>query len=199
MTDLTSDFRRTTPPPRGRGHTVPATGTKSQDAPVLDTATRARTAPTPRQAAYARPGEGGPARRDAPNDFGWHLQRALEIGPYGETMAVTDGSTPIDPAVASVWRVNLTVSRLLSLATPPAVPADELAAGGEARQRVFSLVLILDRAAGAVPIFNSVRWPSGLRPEWPQTASVDVVVLMYVPAIGWLGFESGLGMSLYPL
>lgn len=198
ITDLTGEIRGAKAADRPRGHTAPSTRDVAQSPAVTQpNATPARGA----QLDFPVEGLGGPARRDHANHFGWKLQAGMEIRSYAETIAVRDaaaGATVImDPALATIWRINAAGNLTLQISDIP-----ESTVGGAPASRVISLVIYMQRAAGA-----AVTWPAGtlwgadvrdpenglLEP--PESARMDVFVLNKVPSIGWVGFVAALGLG----
>jgi hypothetical protein len=194
---LTAEIRSAETPARGRGHSVPSTGATS---PALaNQGDRAVRLPG-RQTDFPAEGMGGPARRDAANHFGWKLQAGMEIRSYAETIAVRTVNAGdvllIDPAMATIWRVNAAGSFSISVAD-----LQNMTVAGEPASRVLSLVLYIQRASGVV-----ITWPIGTLwgadvrdPDGdgdpadsplaaPDAARMDVFVLNLVPSIGWIGY-----------
>lgn len=204
VADLTPEIRSAKAPDRPIGHSVRSTADLAPDPAVTDpTPVPARGA----QADFPAEGVGGPARRDQANHFGWRLQAGMEIRSYAETIAVRDveeeAVVQIDPAIATIWRISAAGSFSISISDIP-----ESTVGGTAASRVVSLVLYVQRVAGA-----EIGWPAGtlagedvLDPDGdgdrgdsllaaPDAGRLDVFVLNKVPTVGWVLYVAALGLS----
>lgn len=207
LTNLTPEIRDAKALERSAGHKAPSTADVAQAPAVVRQTDLATEVPGGRQADFPVEGAGGAARRDHANHYGWRLQAGMEIRSYAETIAVrdvaADETLTLNPALATIWRITAAGSFELNVAAIP-----DSTVGGEPASRVLSLVLYVQRAAGA-----EIAWPAGTLfgsdvtdpvgsgdpadslLTAPLSSRMDVFVLTLVPSVGWVGYVAAIGLG----
>jgi hypothetical protein len=157
---------------------------------------------------YVELGARGPARRGAPNDFGWRAQHRAEMMGYRETVLnlgdiAINGVITLDPNICTNF-VAVALGNCSVTITAPEAPVD-VDPYAPTPSYIYAVKLWLKRPIGTVVTWSGVRWPVDVTdPDGDAGTSdsllgaatkgeFDSYVLVVVPGFGTFGYLAGRG------
>ncbi len=134
----------------------------------------------------------GPAYVATGNVWAGTPQLEMELGAWTEQACVANAAGPIalDVDVANAWYLSLSGDAVVSIAQPPAIPADQMAAGCD-RNRAAGIALLVARNGHALSFDSAIGFPKGSSDLLHDSANLDLFVFAWWGgpdvASTWLG------------